>query len=67
MMNVLKPTSLLLALRMRQLPIPLDLFDYNIFILKYEFLQALIILRKTQNCQSLVENQKRTSKYKPME
>ena len=61
MMNVFKPTSLLLALRMRQISIQLVFLEYNFFILKSDFLQAHIMLEKLENRRSLVENRKRTS------
>ena len=56
MMNVFKPRQLLLALRMRQLSIPLVFLEYNFFIQKSDFLQSCIMLEKSENRESLVEN-----------
>ena len=58
-----KPTSLLLALRKRQLSIPLVFFEVCFFVVKTEFLQTHSMLEKSQNWLSLVENGKQTSKY----
>ena len=66
-MNVFKSTSLLLALRMRQLFIPLAFLEYDFFFLKSDFLPAHSILEKSRNRVSLVENGKRTSACAPME
>ena len=66
-MNVFKPTKLLLALRMRQISIPLVFLEYNFFIQKNEFLHTPIMLEKSRNRVSLVENGNRTSECAPME
>ena len=50
-MNVFKPTSLLLALRISILVF----LEYNFFILKSDFLQAHIMLEKSEKRRSLVE------------
>jgi len=60
-MNVFKPRSLLLALRMRQISIPLVFLEYNFFLLKNEFLQSCSMLEKSRNRVSLVENDNSTS------
>ena len=41
---------------MRQISIPLVFLEYNFFILKNEFLQSCIMLEKSENRESLVEN-----------
>ena len=66
-MNVFKPRQLLLALRMRQLSIPLVFFEYKFFVLKSEFLHTYSMLEKSRNRVSLVENGNRTSECAPME
>ena len=62
--NVFKPASLLLlALKMRQISIPLVFLEYECFILKSDFLQAHIMLEKSRNWVSLVENQNRPAEW----
>ena len=64
MMHVFKTTSLLLALRMRQISIPLVFLEFIFFQLKSDFLQAHTIL---ENRRSLVEIGNRTSECAPIE
>ena len=63
-MHVFKTTSLLLALRMRQISIPLVFLEFIFFQLKSDFLQAHTIL---ENRRSLVEIGNRTSECAPIE
>jgi len=60
-MNVFKPRSLLLALRMRQISIPLVFLEDNFFIMKNECLRTRIILKNHEIGRSLVENDNSTS------
>ena len=66
-MNVFKPTQLLLPLGMRQISIPLVFLEYDFFIQKNEFLHTPIMLEKSRNRVSLVENGNRTSECAPLE